>query len=396
MAPGIAMQGASGLPLAALLCLFRQAASLHASHRHAKVPFFNMSRVRYGDQLASVGCTSGISPKGSGKVSTFHMLWSEEKLPPVNRTFNVFVPSTYEPGSPSNLLMVFHGWGEDASYHADYGFRRYATRHKTIMVYPIGMDDCHTKDCQGGSYTSWNGVGTTDSSESRRACVPSKQPYDFCYDSCRIKYGRCNPCSWTTCYNDVDFISTLLGHMKSNYCIDLTRVFALGCSNGGMFVHELAQHLPGRFAGIVANCGGKPHLGWEHDLPASGPPISVAAIVGNQDHTIPENGTRKTNTEPWFQGWLYANFSSTLDEYKRYNGCQNEKPIRYGAGFNKGDMKCWKWGYNCKGNSVVARCRFQGNHDFNLAPGTNQTLEELNFAWMFFNQHWLHPKYVRV
>ena len=33
----------------------------------------------------------------------------------------------------------------------------------------------------------------------------------------------------------------MLEHFISDYCVDLDRIYAAGCSNGGMFVYELAN-----------------------------------------------------------------------------------------------------------------------------------------------------------
>merc|ERR1719356_143462 len=88
------------------------------------------------------------------------------------------------------------------------------------------MDDCNTTDCP--RYTSWNGVGTTGSTDSKMVCDPSVQHYNYCYDSCRVRKGACSPCDWTTCYDDVGFIREVLERVQSRLCIDRTRIFARG------------------------------------------------------------------------------------------------------------------------------------------------------------------------
>ena len=38
------------------------------------------------------------------------LAWSEDGLSPVNRAYSYYVPSSYQPGSPSPVVFVFHGW----------------------------------------------------------------------------------------------------------------------------------------------------------------------------------------------------------------------------------------------------------------------------------------------
>ena len=64
----------------------------------------------------------------------------------------------------------------------------------------------------------------------------SRTSTGLCYSSCQIKKGHCHPCDWATCYDDVGFIRSLLTRLGEQYCVDLDRVYAYGCSNGGLMV----------------------------------------------------------------------------------------------------------------------------------------------------------------
>ena len=77
-----------------------------------------------------------------------------------------------------------------------------------------------------------------------------------CYATCS-KLGLCtggaggSSCGWSTCFDDVFFVEQILVQVASAFCVDLSRIYATGGSNGGMLVHYLAQRLPKVFAGIV-------------------------------------------------------------------------------------------------------------------------------------------------
>lgn len=57
----------------------------------------------------------------------------------------------------------------------------------------------------------------------------------------------------------------LAKHQLSKSCCYAGSIFAYGCSNGGLFVHQLARQLP-NFKAIAAACGGKPHQGYSSQL----------------------------------------------------------------------------------------------------------------------------------
>mmetsp|Transcript_93910 Transcript_93910/g.249322 ORF Transcript_93910/g.249322 Transcript_93910/m.249322 type:complete len:430 (-) Transcript_93910:77-1366(-) len=346
--------------------------------------------------VPSPGCSKNAAPSaGHNSEDGFHMHvhvpWEEPGLPAINRSYGMYVPGSYDPSKPTPLLLVFHGWGEDgAEYHRDYDFGRLAKREGFVVIYPIGMDDCSTDDCY--KFPSWNGAGTSSSSNAKMSCDLSVQKYNYCYDSCKAKRGSCHPCDWTTCYDDVGFIKKLLHSVQDKLCVDRTRIFAHGCSNGAMFVHELAQKLPGVFAGAVASCGGKPHLGWENSMPTGGPPISMATIVGNMDDTIPRNGSLEDL--PWWDGYRFASEQKVMEVYKDYNNCSNAERRRYGAGLHAKNMTCWEEGYDCAGHASVARCTFSGIHGFNEGTGKNGVMDDLEFAWEFLSDHPLPPEFL--
>ena len=107
--------------------------------------------------------------------------------------------------------------------------------------------------------------------------------------------GGCDPaafeCTWTTSWDSVEQVTTLFEELDEHFCFDLDRVWAVGCSNGGMFTYELARDERSApiFKGIVPIVG-LPHYGY-----STGPAIpgtSIFAMLGRHDSTV----SRKTAT----------------------------------------------------------------------------------------------------
>jgi polyhydroxybutyrate depolymerase len=86
---------------------------------------------------------------------------------------------------------------------------------------------------------------------------------------------------------DIDFVDALLDSLVRKNQIDAERVFALGISNGGLFVFRLASDRPRRFAGLATALASMPIAAVS---PVSGPPVPIAMIFGRRDRVMWEGG----------------------------------------------------------------------------------------------------------
>lgn len=322
----------------------------------------------------SRGCEEDFELE-SGEAVRMSLLWKQEGLPDVQRTYWLHVPASYKKGAPTPVLLVFHGWGSLGYHiHDRFGFDTLGETEGYISVYPDGMNDCVEGEegescrCANGERgdqctgaRGWNGVGTTSSRNGNETCDPSILKERTCYDSCRRLKGECHPCDWTSCYDDVGFIRQLLDSLEETVCIDTKKVFAFGCSNGGIFMHELVQRMPGKIASFVAACGGKPHAGFEKYL-ASGPPVSAMWIVGNRDHRIP-SATPPTGTK-WWDGYIFASNTSVVEAYADYNKCAVVEPVAYLTPQTDSNLACWLHGRSCRGGVELVSCEFEGGHRY--------------------------------
>jgi len=287
------------------------------------------------------------------------------------------------------LVLLFHGWSGHGKDCLDWGWKSLSEREGFILVAPQGLEDCEDgADCEGK--TSWNGVGSTESTKSGlQSCDPAYQPHNYSYTSNEIKKGYVHVCDWTTGYDDVGFVASLLEQVSNEVCIDQTRTYLYGCSNGGMFLHQLAQSLPNRFAAIASECGGKPHAGWAKQLPGGSSPISMTLITGDEDTTIPPRPPQTEEEKQGWDGYFYADNVTTLAVYQSHNRCQNANPRPYDTEYNGKGMLCTEVGYDCQGGASVTSCVFHGGHDINWGTSINSIADGPQFSWSFFKQHQL-------
>lgn len=333
----------------------------------------------------SKGCTGPGSWQdvGVGKLVSKQIPWEEPGLPKVQRTVLTYLPASAV-GKPVPAVLVFHGWGGHASaYHNMYGFGPLAEQAGFLAVYPEGVND--TAD--GSGQTSWNAVGASSSNQSMQSCSVSRTSTGLCYSSCQIKKGHCHPCDWATCYDDVGFIRSLLTRLGEQYCVDLDRVYAYGCSNGGLMVHQLAQSLPDHFVAIAAACGGKPHRGYERNFKPGGEPVSMLLLQGRADHTIPPH--TPAAAVPWWDGYYYAAATAVVNAYKAYDQCRNSEPRRFPTprGVGSKNLSCVEYGYSCLQSSSVVECTFNAGHDVLWETDSNSLADGPETAWFFLCQH---------
>lgn len=206
--------------------------------------------------VPSAGC--GQFSSGSGTFTIAHGGYT--------RTYIVYQPANYEQSTPIPFVFAFHGytntaqgmknaWDGDAS----------ADEKNYLSVY--------VQSTNGANRNSWNDIGcagspgpqgpTCNYSTVRDVPIPNDCPRD---EGPENGDGYCN---WCNCdADDVGFIDYLAGThflhieyqmscfdcsgiIEQNYCIDVSREYALGFSQGGMMAHTVGCQLNGRFAAIA-------------------------------------------------------------------------------------------------------------------------------------------------
>jgi polyhydroxybutyrate depolymerase len=189
--------------------------------------------------LALVTAEEALAANGGPAIRSSGCDVSPPKVPLAAVTVNgrerpVFlVTGDADPHTPHDLVIAFHGrTNSNMQARAYYDLERYAQR-PTIFVYPTGLPT------EAGS-RSWNDAGDA-----------------------------------TGQLRDYELFDVMLLRLARLYCIDLSRVFAVGHSLGASFVNNLACVRAGNLRGIATVAG---DMGLSE---CSGP---VAAILFHSRH----------------------------------------------------------------------------------------------------------------
>jgi polyhydroxybutyrate depolymerase len=173
---------------------------------------------------------------------------------------------------------------------------------------------------------------------------------------------------------DVQFLANLLDYLESNLCVDTSRVYAAGVSNGGGMAARAACELSSRFAAIASIAGGY------KSLPPCQPanPVSVIEVHGTSDTVVPYNGSPPNGAgavRPWLQMW------------GERDGCQGQPTV----GRIAPRVERYEWTGCAEGAAIEHIEIFGGGHQLpgGIPPdaGQTSTVSATWLAWNFLRQH---------
>jgi polyhydroxybutyrate depolymerase len=154
------------------------------------------------------------------------------------RTYQLYVPRKYTGTANVPVVFDFHGFGSNAVQQMVYGnYKPEADRDDFLIVAPDGQ----VPDNRHFNLTSEKGL-----------------------------------------QNDVQMVGALLDHIEATFCVDRSRVYATGMSDGGAMTSVLACTMSNRFAAfgavaVIIACGGTR-------------PVPIMAFSGTADPVVPFNG----------------------------------------------------------------------------------------------------------
>ncbi|MGP4018263.1 alpha/beta hydrolase family esterase [Saccharopolyspora sp. 5N708] len=246
------------------------------------------------------------------------------------RSYLVHVPQDYRWVKPTSLVLSFHGHGRTSEYQDELsGF----SATDAIAVYPLGLVGTDGE-------TAWQGA-----------------PYSASAD-------------------DVLFTSDLLNELQRDFCVDPTRIYAAGKSNGGGFTGVLACQLSGRIAAFAPVSGAFYPEGGACEPRRSAP---ILNFHGTADTTIPYDGNPEKGLPPlpdWMSGWADR------------NGCADRPVVRD----EDNGVQVSRW-LGCDRGGDVVHYRIDGlGHDWPSTqpnPDSDQpaVLDATPIIMKFFAQH---------
>lgn len=162
------------------------------------------------------------------------------------RTFVAYVPNSAGGGSQAPVLIAFHGsGGSGAGFRGFAGIDRQADADGFIAVYPDALVGNWAEGCD-------------------------------CNNADRLGI------------NDLGFADALIDEFSSSHAIDPRRVYAVGFSQGGLFVHRLACERADRFAAVASVAAPISFPLSERCAPVA--PVSVLGMQGSEDAVFPWEG----------------------------------------------------------------------------------------------------------
>jgi len=271
-----------------------------------------------------------------------HLLLSQEtrtiNYQGIERTFIHFTPDQYTGEEPRPLVLVLHGFTQNANAIMNYSaFNAIAEEENFVLLYPNGLDN------------AWN----------TNAGFPGGSTAD-----------------------DVGFLSQLIDLISSEQNIDGRRVYACGFSAGGFMSYVLACQLQDQLAAIASVAGtySRPAL----DDCAPDRPFPVLHIHGTDDIIVPPAG-----------GFGTVSVNETLEFWVEQNGCESQAQLTEWPDEANDGTRIEQYDFlGCLAGTETQFLRVVGGgHTWPDAEGqsglgtTTRNLNASEEIWEFFSRH---------
>ena len=190
-----------------------------------------------GTASASPGCFDGTLDTTVTEVDL--------EFDRVPRRYELHVPPAYDGRTPLPLVLNFHGFGSNGTQQRVFSqMDMTADSRGFVVAYPDGLD------------ASWNA-------------------------------GVCCGTSAESGVDDVGFVRAVINDIADRGCIDRSRVYATGMSNGGFLSHKLACEASDVIAAIGPVAG---VLGIDSSACTPSRPVPVVHFHGTADTVVQYDG----------------------------------------------------------------------------------------------------------
>jgi len=308
--------------------------------------------------------------------------------PVINRHYNIYVPEVVKSGQELRpLVMVYHPWlGGMLSEQAASHWVTVAHQHGFVVAFLEGMSDFTNPDgAEDDSLRGWNCghlPGDCSANATLRFNSSTEANDGRCAESCS-KACHADPCIWATCEDDGVFSMAVLNDIKNTVCIDPSRVYGAGYSNGGMMVLTLAARGFFNAAAVVSSA---PACNAEHEVYTDvegNETLPMMLISGLTDDVIPpevgcagDHRAQFTDCPDWCtagsDGWFYAPQSAVIKKHLRdgattQGSCGDaafENPTEFDTTNVEGIVECHTYGERSQDGCEhpIIDCNFNGDH----------------------------------
>ena len=214
------------------------------------------------------------------------------------RTYHIVLPDGYDPETSYKLIFVWHGLGGSAEREVSSHFKGLGNQNdgSAIFVAGQGLPQVNPLDPDGPQRNGW--ANRNDS--------------------------------------DIHFARDLLTQVKSDYCIDLDRIFSTGWSYGGIMTNRVGCYFAEEVRAIAPVMGQGPEV-WQQsgdcsmrirEANCSTGQVAVWMTHGSADTIVPYCGGERSRDY-----WQVANGCSmdTVEVDQNgciaYSGCDDDYPV---------------------------------------------------------------------
>ena len=204
-----------------------------------------------------------------------HAGWGDQ-IPPED--VQIQVPSSYDPSTPSPLLIMLHGYSSNGGDYYE----------SWLQFWP---------DAEANGYLYAHPTGSVDS-------------WGNHYWSATL-----NCCDYDELFPDhAGYLAALIDAASTKYNVDQNRVYFIGFSNGGYMCHRMACDYPEKVAAVISVSGAT----WldPDNCPAS-EPVHVLEVHGTSDDIVLYEG----GYDPWNPNHPYPGAVETVEQWAAKNGC---------------------------------------------------------------------------
>ena len=272
------------------------------------------------------------------------------------RSYHVYVPKAPMPKTGFPLVISFHPAASSAAGHAaTTRLRDKADEASFVLVEPEGFSGNFSK-------RSWNA-------------------------------GTCCGAAADAQVDDVAFVRALVAKVKSEeVCVDETRIFGVGHSNGGMLAHRLGCEMADVFAAIASVSGAMADVQDKERRFLCSPsrPVSVLEIHGNADKCHPIEGGKGVGLDAVNSK---RSVRETMEEWRVRDQCSKKTRV-----VRKTGVATCKTFDKCASGADVQLCELD-KHGHGWPGSDKYELETLcggtqakdvkanDLVWAFFAQH---------